>query len=178
MRIALMVAMILSMAGMIRAEPLVSGVAVGKRPGPYSFLVATGKERGQLTCFICSQEDKPTTVVFARTLSEPLGQLMVKLDAEMANRKDFKAWMTLLAPKADLDTLAKWSLKQGLKQTPAGAYEDADGPPAYKIHKDADVTVLVFEKKKVLANHVFKAGELNADKIEAMLSDLQKSLKK
>ena len=42
------------------ADPCVSGVPVGGRPGPYSFLVATGPQRGQPTCYICEQDKKPT----------------------------------------------------------------------------------------------------------------------
>ena len=68
--------------------------------------------------------------------------------------------MTQLAEKADLDALAKWAQKQGLKTVPVGAFEDADGPPSYKLHKDADVTVLLFAKQKVIANFAFRAGEL------------------
>jgi hypothetical protein len=144
------------------ADPLVSGTPVGKRPGPYSFLVATGAQRGQQTCYICEQADKPTAVVFARSLSEPLGKLLVELDAEAVARKDkgFKVWMTQLAPTADLNALAKWGQKQGLKNTPVGAFEDVDGPPAYKLHKDADVTVLLFVKEKVVVNVAFRVGEL------------------
>lgn len=146
----------------LAADPIVSGVPVGKRPGPYSFLVATGAQRGQQTCYICEQEKKPTAVVFARTLSEPLGKLLNELDAEAVAHKDkgFKVWMTQLATTADLDALAKWSQKQGLKNVPVGAFEDADGPPAYRLNKDADVTVLLFVKEKVVVNAAFRAGEL------------------
>lgn len=150
------------------ADPLTSGIPVGKRPGPYSFLVATGAQRGQQTCYICEQADKPTAVVFARTLSEPLGKLLVQLDAEATARKDsgFKVWMTQLADNADLDALAKWGQKQGLKNLPVGAYEDSDGPPAYKLHKDADVSVLLFAKQKVIANYTFRRGELTESKAD------------
>lgn len=157
--LVLLAAMSLSSAA---ADPIVSGVPVGKRPGPYSFLVATGAQRGQQTCYICEQEKKPTAVVFARTLSEPLGKLLNELDAEAVARKDkgFKVWMTQLATTADLDALAKWGQNQGLKNVPVGAFEDADGPPAYRLHKDADVTVLLFVKEKVVVNAAFRAGEL------------------
>src|SRR5262245_23780628 len=149
------------------ADPCVSGVPVGKRPGPYSFLVATGPQRGQPTCYICEQGDKPTAVVFARTLSDPLGKLLAKLDAEAEARQDtgFKVWMTQLTRPADLDALAKWSQKQGLKGCAVGAFEDADGPPAYKLHPEADVTVMLFVKQKVVANFAFRAGELNDKQI-------------
>lgn len=147
------------------ADPCVSGIPVGKRPGPYSFLVATGPQRGQQTCYICEQHEggKPAAVVFARSLSDPLGKLMTKLEDAGAAKKDggYKVWMTQLAGTADLDGLAKWAQKQGLKTVPVGAFEDADGPPAYKLARDADVTVMLFVKEKVVANFAFRAGELD-----------------
>jgi hypothetical protein len=153
------------------ADPCVSGVPVGKRPGPYSFLVATGPQRGQQTCYVCEQADKPTAIVFARSLSDPLGKLLAKLDAETAARKDsgFKVWMTQLADTADLDALAKWAQKQGLKDLPVGAFEDADGPPAYTLAADADVTVLLFVKEKVVANFAYRTGELTDAKAGEVL---------
>lgn len=154
-------------------EPCVSGTPVGKRPGPYSFLVATGKERGQQTCYICEQHEgnKPAAVVFARTTSDPLGKLLGKLEAAGADKKDsgYKVWMTQLTTKADLDALAKWAQKQGLKSVPVGAFEDADGPPSYKLHKDADVTVLLFTKQKVVANFALRAGELTDKQIDEIV---------
>lgn len=158
------------------AEPLTSGTPVGKRPGPYSFLVATGPQKGQQTCYICEQGEKPTAVVFARTLSDPLGKLLAGLDAEMPARKDsgFKAWMTQLTAKADLDKLSDWSKKQGLKSVVVGGFEDADGPPAYKLHADADVTVLLFVKEKVVANFAFRSGELTDDAVKDVLKSVPK----
>lgn len=155
------------------AEPCVSGTPVGKRPGPYSFLVATGPQRGQQTCYVCEQHEgnKPGVVVFARTTSEPLGKLFAKLDAEGIAKKDsgFKVWMTLLAEKADLDALAKWAQKSGVKSAPVGAFEDADGPPSYKLNKEADVTVILFVKQKAVANFAFRAGELDDKAIEKVM---------
>jgi hypothetical protein len=148
------------------AEPLAPGTPVGKRPGPYSFLVATGAQRGKQTCYICEQHDadRPGVVVFARGTSDALGKLLTQLDAAALAKKDTgcKAWMTLLADKADLDELAKWAQRHGLKALPVGAFEDADGPPSYKLHKDADVTVILFTKQKATAAFAFRAGELDA----------------
>ena len=160
----------------VAADPCVSGVPVGKRPGPYSFLVATGPERGKQTCYICEQEKKPTAVVFARKLSDPLGKLLAGLDAETTARKEsgFKAWMTQLTATADLDKLSGWAKKQGLKNVPVGGFEDADGPPAYKLHADADVTVLLFVKQKVVANFSFRDGELTDEKVKEVLKTVPK----
>jgi hypothetical protein len=148
-------------------------VPVGQRPGPYSFLIATGAQRGKQTCYICEQHEgnKPAAVVFARTLSEPLAKLLSKLDAAGGDKKDagYKVWMTQLTATADLDLLAKWAQTQGLKNTPIGAFEDADGPPSYKLNKDADVTVILFVKQKVVANYAYRVGELNDKSIDEVL---------
>jgi hypothetical protein len=164
----------------LAADPCVSGTPVGKRPGPYSFLVATGPETGKQTCYICEQADKPTAVVFARTLSDPLAKLLTGLDAETTARKDsgFKAWMTQLTATADLDKLSGWAKKQGIKSVAVGGFEDADGPPAYKLHADADVTVLLFVKQKVVANFAFRDGELNDEKVKEVLKSVPKLFEK
>jgi hypothetical protein len=160
------------------AEPCVSGVPVGKRPGPYSFLVATGPQAGQQTCYICEQHEtgKPAALVFAKSLSDPLAKLMTKLDGARPEKNDpgYKTWLTMTTATADLDGLAKWAQQKGLKNVPVGAYEDVDGPPAYKLAKDADVTVMLFVKQKVVANYAFRAGELNDQSIDAILKDMPK----
>ena len=173
--VALLLALPLSLAA---APPLTSGTPVGARPGPYSFLVATGPDRGKPTCYICEQHDgnRPAAVVFARSLSDPLGKLLAKLEAAGAGKKDagYKVWMTHLTTTADLDGLAKWATRQGLKTVPVGAFEDADGPPAYKLSKDADVTVLLFVKEKVVANFAFRAGELDDKAIDEVIKSVPK----
>ena len=50
--------------------------------------------------------------------------------------------------------------------------EDADGPPVYKLARDADVTVLLFVKQKVVKNFAFRAGELDDQKTAAVLKSV------
>src|SRR5687768_13041882 len=56
--------------------PCVSGPKVGQRPGPYSFVMSTGDQRGKSHCYICETEDRPAVIVFARSLNEPLAKLV------------------------------------------------------------------------------------------------------
>jgi hypothetical protein len=145
-------------------DACVSGPQVGQRPGPYSFLVATGPERGQPTCYVCETAEKPGVIVFARSLSDPLVKLLAACDQAVADRpKDgMRAWMTVLGEKAiGLDDLGRWATKAGLKAVPVGVFDDPVGPPGYKLADDADVTVVLFERRKVVANFAFRAGELD-----------------
>ena len=75
---------------------------------------------------------------------------------------------------ADLDALAKWAQKQGLRVIPVGVFEDTNGLPAYKLAADADVTVLLFVDRKVVANFAFRAGELTDAKVAEVAKALVK----
>jgi hypothetical protein len=154
-------------------EPCVSGLPAGKRPGPYSFLVATGPQRGQSTCYICETEDRPAVVVFARTPNAGLGKLVKSLDTAVNDNKgaEMKGWVTFLN-KGDTgleDKVIEWGREHAIKTMPLGLFDDADGPPSYKLARDADVTVLLFTKQKVVANFAFRAGELNDERIKEVM---------
>jgi hypothetical protein len=156
-------------------DPLVSGPQVGQRPGPYSFLVATGPERGQATCYVCETAEKPGVIVFARSLSDPLARVLATCDAAVAGRpKDaMRAWMTVLGEKTiGLDDLARWATQAGVKAVPVGVFDDPVGPPSYKVTQEADVTILVFENRKVLANFAFRKGELDAAAVKKVTTAL------
>lgn len=156
------------------AEPVTSGPQAGQRPGPYSFVISTGPQRGQSFCFICDTGDKPAMVVFTRTLSDPLGKLVAQLDKAVPDNKaaDLRGWVTLLdkdQPKMDPQLVA-WGKKHAIRSMPLGIFEDDKGPPSYRLASDAEVTVLLFVKRKVVANFAFRAGELD-DKAAARIAE-------
>src|SRR5262249_58063921 len=99
-------------------EPCVSGLAPGLRPGPYSFILATGANRGQPTCFICETGEKPAMLVFARAPSDGLGKLVQGLDRALAAHKasDLRGWVTFLGDdQTAMDPqVVKWGRKNGI----------------------------------------------------------------
>ncbi len=154
-------------------EPCQSGPKPGQRPGPYSSLVSVGPQRGQPHCFICETADRPAVIVFARTLGEPLGKLVRGLDKALVDHKDaeLRAWVTFLSrdQTAFDPKVVEWSKKQALRNVPLAVFEDVVGPPSYLLGRDADVTVLLAVKQKVVRNFAFRAGELNDERIAEIL---------
>jgi hypothetical protein len=158
-------------------EPGLSGLKPGQRPMPYAFVMATGPQRGTAFCYICDTADKPAAVVFARRLTDPLGKLTAKLDQAVADGKvpELRSWLTLLASgpqQAAENQLVAWGRQHALRHVPLGVFEDEVGPPAYRLHRQAEVTVLLFVKQKVVANFAFKAGELNDERINEVVKAL------
>ena len=164
------------------AKPCDSGPKPGQRPGPYSALVSVGKDRGQLHCFICETEDRPAVIVFARKLSDPLGKLARGVDRALTDHKDaeLRAWVTFLSDdQTALDPqVVEWSKKHALRNVPLGVFEDVVGPPSYLLARDADVTVLLAVKQKVVRNFAFRAGELNDERIADILKAVPEIAKK
>ena len=50
------------------------------------------------------------------------------------------------------------------------------GPRGYKVAKDADVTVVLYQGRKVKANYAFKKGDLKDKDIDKILADVSKIL--
>jgi hypothetical protein len=161
-------------------EPCVSGLKTGQRPGPYSFVVTTGSERGQSTCYVCETADRPAVIVFARSLSEPLGKLVAKLDKEVGDNQkaELRGWVTFLS--SDQTTfdpqVTEWGKKHAVRRMPLGVFESENGPPSYRLSRDADVTVLLYVKQKVVSNFAFRSGELNDERTAEILKALPKIL--
>jgi len=159
-------------------EPCKSGLQPSQRPGPYSALVAVGPQRGQQHCFICEAADRPVVIVFARSLSDPLGKLVHRIDKSLAENKaaELRGWVTFLAEdQTALDPkVVAWSQKHAIRSVPLAVFEDTVGPPSYLLAREADVTVLLSVKQKVVANFAFRAGELNDAAIDAILKAVPK----
>ncbi len=164
------------------ADPCKSGLQPNQRPGPYSALVSVGKERGTQHCYVCEAEDRPIAIVFARTLSEPLGNLVKSLDRAVVKNKDveMRAWVTLMAEdQTALDPqVVKWAKRYAIDHVPIAVFEDVVGPPAYRIAADADVTVLLSVKQKVVANFAYRTGEFNEAAVQNIQNAIPKLLKK
>lgn len=167
----------LLLPGMLGAEtPCHSGLEPGQRPGPYAAVMSTGAKRGQSFCYICDTADRPAVVVFARGLSEPLAKLVGQIDKALTahQKAGLRAWVTFLSTKQPtLDAkVVQWARQHAIRGVPLGIFEDADGPPSYRLSREADVTVLLFVNHKVVANFAFRKGELT----EKRAAEVMKSL--
>jgi hypothetical protein len=87
--------------------------------------------------------------------------------------RDFTFTSTFLA--ADQLTLdpkvVEWGKKYAVRNL-LTEFEDVDGPPSYRLNRDADVTVILFVKEKVIANFVVRDGELTKEKVADVLKAL------
>lgn len=148
------------------AEELKSGLAVGDSPGAFNVNDVTGPSKGKSLCYRCQYGARPVVTVFARDVNDELAKVIKEIDGIVEKNKDKKmaAFVVLLADDADkvapkLEELAK---KNGIKNVPLTTFDGAAGPEDYNISKDADVTVLMWNKSEVKSNVALAKGKLDA----------------
>src|SRR5262249_51175087 len=158
---------------------LKSGPQAGDDVTPFESLVAYSGEPslvGKKNDFVEMYGQAPVVLVFAREMSKPLTELINKLEVEAAKHKsaNLRMVVVLLSDDGALeDTLQKYGAKQGIRHVNLAIMEP-DGPRAYRLSKGADVTVLLYKKKKVEANHAFKKDQLNDKRVERIVGDVPK----
>lgn len=109
-------------------------------------------------------------MVFSRTTSKDLTSLVKKIDAA----KGINSFVVFLSDDESLEgKLKQLAEKEGIDNCVL-SIDNVAGPKGYNIHKDAEVTVMLYKGRKVQANHAFRKGELNAAAIERIVADLPK----
>jgi hypothetical protein len=118
--------------------------------------------------------------VFARELTPALAGLVKKLDAATAENKS-KRMGSFVVMLSDSDKLEKQLKEMAEKEKIAKTVltiDNPSGPDGYEIAKNADVTVVLYNKKKVVKTFAYEKGKLDeaATKkvIEAIDGDLLK----
>ena len=117
-------------------------------------------------------------MIFAREVSDGLTSLVKKIDAATAENKKAKmgSFVVFLSDDENLaDSLKALAEKTGIKSCVL-SIDNPAGPKGYAVAKEADVTVVLYNKRKVMANHAFQKGQLNAAAIEKVLADIPKIL--
>lgn len=143
-------------------------------------LNVNGEHAGELHCLVCENGLNPVTMIFAREVSEPLVSLIAKLDAQAAKHRDQElgCFVVFLGEQEKLrPKLAEIAKKQQLKHVIL-AIDAAAGPDGFKVARDADVTVSLYRKHVVRANHAFAKDTLTVKSADAILADLPKILTK
>src|SRR2546426_8559115 len=117
-------------------------------------------------------------MIFAREVSDSLTGLVKKIDAATVEHKDahMGSFVVFCSDDEGLENKAKdLAKKEDLKKVVL-TIDNPQGPQRYKIAKEADVTVVLYEKQKVKSNYAFKKGALQEKQIEQIVGDLSKIL--
>lgn len=102
--------------------------------------------------------------------------LVKKLDTAIADNKDVKTASFVVIMTDDTDKMEKklkdLAEKEKLTKVMLGI-EAPSGPEDYMISKDADVTVVLYNKKEVVKNMTFGKGKFDAKAADSVLNEFK-----
>jgi hypothetical protein len=176
---ALLALAVVVVGGAWAAENLKSGPQVGSTvPGPFHPLHITGENAGQKVCLYCKNGANPVAMIFAREVSPALTTLIKKIDAATADHQGdhMGSFVVFLKYNEQMARQVKQLAdKEGIQNTVLALHNSA-GPQAYRVGKNADVTVVLYTNRTVKANYAFRKGELAEKDVTQIVADLSKIL--
>jgi hypothetical protein len=181
MKAFLGLALVALMAGTVAAGDLKSGPQPGD--GVEAFHVkkiAGAKEDGVKTgaelCYRCKLGNRPVVMVFARTPDEKLAGLLKALDKQVGKHKEEKlsSFVNLIGKDEKVLGGAGEKLAEEAELENVAVVVPVDqpnGPEAYKINPEADLTVLIYREGKVKNSHAFAKDELEKEHVEKIIEE-------
>ena len=162
------------------AADVKSGLKKGAFVGAFNVKDITGPSKGESLCYRCQFAGRPVVAIFTRTLDANVTSLIKKIDAQVAKNgdKSLRAFVVLLTDEPDAAELKLVALakKNNIKNVPLTIFDGIAGPPSYKLQKDAQVTILMWNKHHVVSNHAFIKGKLDKKAVKAVAGATKKIL--
>ena len=174
-------AAIVACTSLALAAEIKSGPQIGEKvPGPFTPLNVNGENAGKKACLYCKHGNNPVAVVFARTATcEQASKLIEKLDAETGKntKAEMGFYVVFLSDDDKLEAGLKKMIEEKKLKNVTLSIESPKGPEKYALDKDADVTVLLYNKHKVESNFAFAKGKLTDKDIDTIVGDVSKIVK-
>lgn len=178
-RVGLLVLALLALAAAPR-EKLVSGPQrVTAKIGAFNPLNITGPNAGKKHSLVAAYGARPVAMVLARELSEPVIDLIKRLDAAAVKHEkaDLAAFVVVCSTEGKMkDQLEELGKKLALKKTVLTLLSDKLGPKGYDFHPDAEAGAVLYRKRNAQAQFAYRKGELKDRDIDAVIAALRKVL--
>jgi hypothetical protein len=168
-------------SGLTFAQELKSGPQPDEMvPGPFHPYNLNGAQAAHPHCLVCEYGLRPVVMIFTRDISKVTG-LLQKLDEAVTRHQDtgLKVFAVVLSPDFAKEENKK-EVIQSLEKAAADlknvvlAVDGPDGPEKYQISKDAETTVILYRKLKVVANFAFAKDKLTEKEVADILAATDK----
>ncbi len=178
---ALLAALFVVRAGLAEdATGIKSGPQLGEnaRPQPFLPLNINGPTPGEKQCLVCRNGNNPVAMIFARDPNPALIALIKNLDTVTVKNKDksMGSFAVFCNDSEGLEAKLKELAKAADLKEFTLAIDAPTGPAPYNIAKEADVTVVLYNKSTVIANYAFKKGEMKDGDVAKITADVSKIL--
>lgn len=180
--LGLVVAVALTLAGVAVAEDLKSGLKEGASIGAFYVTKCAGAEKdgvkeGANLCYRCKNGARPQVMVFTRSTDDNVVAFVKELDVQMKKHEDaqLRAFVNVMGDSKDaaMDEAKKLATASKAKMVPFVVPNEVEnGPEDYGINAKAEITIIIANESKVVANFASTAKDLDAKAIMGKLQEV------
>ena len=161
-------------------RPLESGRAIGQPVPSFYVRAVTGPLRNKSVCYVCRNGSRPCVMVLFRGTSRSLAQLLKAIDKVVdRNRAEgLKGFGVLLSPDPGraISRLQTMAFNQKVSLPLSVATDVVGSPSCQNLHPQAEVTVVLYRRQKVVRRFGFRAKELDAAGTSRVLAGIKRLL--
>lgn len=140
----------------------------------------TGPAAGNELCYRCRYGNRPVIAIFARRTSDQLAALVKEVDdaVDRNSDKELAAFVVLMTdePAEQEDALRTWAEQHEFQKVPLTLFDDELGPRAYRLKRDADVTVMMWVGGQLAVNESFDRDGLSPEAVAGVIRNTGKIL--
>jgi peroxiredoxin len=147
--------------------------------GAFQVKAITGEKKGDTLCYVCqynAQKRPAVVLIFTQKADDNLVTVVKAVDA-VQKTNDKLGTVVVGVSGVEAADFEKLQTTHKLT-TPLTVAEDKDGPGAYKLNKDAQVTVLVYKQGGAITkNFAFKTTKEAAEKAKDIAAAAEEAVK-
>ncbi|MCA9070021.1 MAG: hypothetical protein KDA84_13910 [Planctomycetaceae bacterium] len=160
---------------------LQSGRDVGDYVPTFYTRAVTGPLMNRSVCYVCRNGQRPVVMVVLRKLGDDFKPLLKQLDSLVDNHRaeGLRSFGVFVSedPSEAISKVQTFSFDHKITLPLTVASTTIAEPHCQNIHEDADVTVVLYEKRRVVKRYAFRTGELKPPQIQKVSQSIQQLLK-
>lgn len=157
-----------------------SGRAIGDYVPTFYTRAVTGPLRNRSVCYVCRNGGRPVVMVFLRKLSTELKPLLKQVDRlvdqHRADGLRSFAVFVIADPSQAISSVQTFSFDHKITLPLTVASTTVAHPHCQNLNERADVTVVLYQKRRVVTRFAFRADQVKQRRIDEIAESINKLL--
>ena len=160
------------------AEDFRSGRTIGQLVPSFFVRAVTGPLRNKSVCYVCRNGNRPVIMLLTRRLTPELAELLKATDKLVDKNRaaGLRAFGVLIddEPSKSVPKLQTMAFNKKLSVPLTAGTEVVCAPSCQNIHEKAELTVVLYKKRRVVKTFAYRRGELDSKDIRAIVTEARR----
>lgn len=161
--------------------PVDSGREIGELIPTFYTRAVTGPLMNRSVCYVCRNGQRPVVMVFLRKLGKECQPLLKQVDKLVDDHRGqgLRSFGVYLSedPSEAISPVQTFSFNHKITLPLTVASNTVAQPHCQNLNEEADVTVVLYQKRRVVSRFAYRAGQMKEPQIEEIADSIKKLVK-